>query len=112
MNHSEFIIEYVVNGASGHTTVIGRCGDEPIRVDQVFDAVYRYKPRRYPDQLGDAPVREVENAAGLRVLCIHAYEQSLPILGQGMVGSLVVEGEGLGHVKPGWVLGHAEMVPA
>lgn len=111
MNHTEFIISHVVDGVSGRT-VIGRCGDEPIRVGQVFDAVYRYKPRRYPDQLGDPPVREVEKAAGLRVLCIHAYDHSLPLLGQGMTGSLVVEGEGLNDVAPGWVLGQAEMVPA
>ena len=112
MSHGEFIVDDVVTGESGATTVIGRCGDEPIRVGQIFDAVYRYKPRRYPDQLGDPPVREVENASCLRVVCIHAYEQSLPLLGQGMTGSLVVEGEGLDRVAPGWVLGHADMVLA
>ena len=111
MNHSEFLVDFVVTGESGLTTAIGRCGDEPIQVGQIFDAVYRYKPRRYPDQLGDAPVREVENTAGLRVVCIHAYELSLPLLGQGMTGSLVVEGEGLDLVVPGSVLGHAELVP-
>ena len=82
----EFIVEAIVTGASGRFTVIGRCGDTPIRVDDRFDAVYRYKPRRYPDEMDDDPVRESQEPAELKVECIHAYERSLPILGQGMTG--------------------------
>jgi hypothetical protein len=107
----EFIVEYWVPGESGQFTVIGRCGDEPIRVNDTFDAVFRYKHRRYPDELGDEPVREVERPVSLRVECIHAYERSLGVLGQGMTGSLVLRGDGLQHVVPGWVLGRRRGSP-
>jgi hypothetical protein len=102
---TEFIVDYLVSGESGRITVIGRCGDEPIQIGDVFDAVFRYKHRRYPDELGLEPVREVEWPASLRVESISAYEQSLDELGQGMTGSLVVSGEGMAQVSPGWVLG-------
>lgn len=84
--------------------VLGRCGDVPIHVGEVFDAVYRFK-RRARHQLGDEPVREVEKPAAIRVVCIHAYERSLKALGEGMTGSLTLEGEGLQYIAPGWILG-------
>lgn len=100
----EFIIVGVVQGE--HFTVIGRCSDEPIHVGDVFDTVYRYKRRKYPDEFGDEPIREVEKPVVLRVACIHAYDRSLAVLGEGMTGSLALEGEGLDQVATGWVLGH------
>lgn len=106
-NGVEFFVDGLVTGDSGRFTVIGRCGDEPIRLDDRFTAVIRYKPRRYPDEIGEAPIRTAEEAASLRVICIHAYDRSLSMLGQGMTGSLVVEGDGLQHVTPGWALGTA-----
>src|SRR5271156_6297862 len=91
-----FIIDGFVHGE--HFTVLGRCGDAPIHVGEVFDAVYRNKQRRYPDELGDEPVREVEKPAAIRVVCIHAYEMSLKALGEGMTGSLTLEGDGLQYI--------------
>ncbi len=102
---TEFIVDGWVSGESGRFTIIGRCGDEPIRVGDVFDAVFRYKHRRYPDEMGQDPVREVELPASLRVESISAYQRSLDELGHGMTGSLVVSGEGMGRVSTGWVLG-------
>ena len=75
---------------------------KPIRIGDQFSAAIRYKPFRYPDEVGDYPVRITEEPAALRVVCIHAYERSLQMLGQGMTGSIVVEGDGLNHVAPGW----------
>ena len=98
-----FIIDGFVRGE--HFAVLGQCGDAPIHVGDVFDAVYRNKRRRYPDELGDEPVREVEKPAAIRVVCIHAYERSLKALGEGMTGSLKLEGDGLQYVAPGWILG-------
>ena len=104
-----FIVDGIVDGE--HLTVLGRCGDAPIHVGDVFDAVYRYKRRRYPDELGDEPVREVEKPAAIRVVCIHAYERSLTTLGEGMTGSLTLEGDGLQYLAPGWILGRKSESP-
>ena len=111
MNEQElmFIVDGFVHGES--LTVIGRCGDAPIHVGEVFDAVYRNKRRRYPDELGDEPVREVEKPAAIRVVCIHAYERSLKALGEGMTGSLTLAGDGLQYIAPGWILGRKSESP-
>jgi hypothetical protein len=111
MNDQElmFIVDGIVDGES--LTVIGRCGDAPIHVGEVFDAVYRNKRRRYPDELGDEPVREVEKPAAIRVVCIHAYEKSLTTLGEGMTGSLALDGDGLQYLAPGWILGRRSDSP-
>ncbi len=101
---SEFFVTGFVTGE--HFTVIGRCGDVPIQTGDRFDAIYRYVRRRYPDEVAAEPVREIERPASLCVLCIHAYQRSLPVLGQGMTGSLTIEGEGIEEIGPGWVLGH------
>jgi hypothetical protein len=104
----QFIVDRIVDGE--HFTVLGRCGDMSIHVGDVFDAVYRYKHRRYPDELGDEPVREVEKSAAIRVLCIHAYQRSLQTLGGGHTGSLTLEGDGLQYLAPGWILGQKSEV--
>jgi hypothetical protein len=105
----EFIVDGFVQGE--RFTVIGCCGDAPIHVGDVFDAVYRNKRRRYPDELGDEPVREVEKPAAIRVVCIHAYERSLNTLGEGMTGSLTLEGDGLQYLAAGWILGRKSESP-
>jgi hypothetical protein len=106
----QFIVDRVVDGE--YFTVLGRCGDVQIHVGDVFDAVYRYKRRRYPDERGDEPVREVEKPAAIRVVCIHAYQRSLQTMGRGMTGSLTLEGDGLQYLAPGWILGQKSEVPS
>lgn len=108
-NELQFIVVGYVRGE--HSTAIGRCGDVPIHLGDVFDAIYRYKRRRSPDELGDDPVREEEKPAAIRVVCIHAYERSLKMLGQGTTGSLALEGEGLQYIAPGWILGRKSENP-
>jgi hypothetical protein len=107
-------LEFVVAGIveDQHFSVLGRCGDVPIHVGDVFDAVFRYKRRRRPDELGDEPVREVEKPAAIRVVCIHAYQRSLQTMGRGMTGSLTLEGDGLQYLAPGWILGRKSEVPS
>lgn len=104
--HFEFIVDgYHIDS---HFTVFGRAGDKLIRIGDEFDALYRYKRRRYPDELGEEPVREVEKPVSLRVVCIHSYGRSLEMLGQGMTGSLALEGQGYEQITTGWVLGRRE----
>jgi hypothetical protein len=105
----EFIVAGIVEGRQ--YSVIGRCGDVPIHVEDEFDAVFRYKRRRRPDELGDEPVREVEKPAAIRVVGIHAYESCLRTLGEGMTGSLTLEGDGLQYLAAGWILGRKSQSP-
>lgn len=105
----QFIVDFLVRGE--RLTVLGRCGDLPIHVGDRFDAVYRYKRRRYPDELGDEPVREVEKPAAIRVASIHAYDMCLPTLGESMTGSLTIEGDGLQYLAPSWILGRKSANP-
>ena len=102
---SEFLVDGWVMNASGQFQVIGCCGDVPIRLNDQFDVIFRYKKRRFPDELGDDPIREEEIPASIRVEHIHAYERSLGMLGQGMTGSIIVSGEGIEKIARGWVLG-------
>jgi hypothetical protein len=104
-------IEFIIDGlvAGERATVIGCCGDEPIHLGDEFDSIYRLKKRRYPDEVGDEPVREVEHPVSLKVVCIHAYDRSLPVLGQGSTGSIAIDGRGVELIAPGWVLGRREL---
>jgi hypothetical protein len=101
----EFIVKATVSGESGHLNVIGRCGDIPIQLGDKFDVIYDYKPHKFPEESGRPPVRCHEKPVSLHVVCIHAYQHSLPELGEGMTGSLAIEGDGADQVMPGWILG-------
>jgi hypothetical protein len=106
----EFIIVQVVQSednqlAGPYCVLVGRCGDEPISKGQVLSAVYRYKKRRYPDEMGNDPVREIERPVRLEVVEIQIHGRSFEQLGQGMTGALFVKGEGIDCLAPGWVLG-------
>ncbi len=100
----EFLVSSFVQGE--HFTVIGRCGDLPICVGDTFDTLYRYKRMKYPDEFDQEPIIEAKSPVILRVTCVHALGRSLDTLGEGMTGSLALEGDGLEKIAPGWVLGH------
>ena len=100
----EFIVEGIAPGEMGRTTVIGRNGDRPIHLDETFDLMVRHKRRHFSEGPRDEPVVEEERPIDVRVVCIHAYDRSLEELGEGMTGSLVLEGQGSRSLAPGWVL--------
>ncbi|HEY2155446.1 MAG TPA: hypothetical protein VGH33_07440 [Isosphaeraceae bacterium] len=104
----EFVIDFWETSPSGQVSVIGRCGDRPIRVGEAFDVVYSFKPRLYPEGLAEPPVVDQVIPVSLAVEGIDAYERSLPELGEGMTGRIVLNGRGLHHVAPGWMLGRSE----
>ena len=106
-----FIVNDVVSSEPGQITVIGRCGDFPIRVHDNFDRAFRHKPRRHPSDSARAPIREVEKDVSLRVVCLHAYQRSLPEFGAGMTGSITLEGDGADLIAPGWILGTVDDSP-
>lgn len=87
---AEFIVNGFLEGFAGELQVIGRCGDAPIRVGEVFD--------RVRDKMdGELPVK-------LEVAAIHAYGRLLTELGVGMTGTLDVRGEGVELLRPSSVL--------
>jgi hypothetical protein len=103
----EFIVASYVAGERFH--VIGRNGDEDIKIGDTFDAMYRYRRARTIDDYGSDPIREVERPVKLRVTGIRALHRDLQRLGIGMTAALAVEGEGIDDIAPGWVLGRASV---
>jgi hypothetical protein len=101
----EFLVEYKVVGMGGRMHFIGRCGDAPIHVGDQFSCLFRYSPRTSPRDLERPASRQQELPVSLRITSIHAYDRSLSSLSEGMTGSLVLDGEGMDQVEPGWVLG-------
>lgn len=101
----EFIVAGLVSDGGEMLQVVGRCGGEMIRVGDRFDAIYRYRRAQSLDDYGAEPIRDVERPASLRVVAISGLDRPLSLLGQGMTGSLTIEGEGVEDVAPGWVLG-------
>lgn len=101
----EFVVDDWTKGEADRFRVLGRCGNSPIRVDDRFDTLVRFKPRAYPHGLADPPVVDKLQPVSVSVECIHAYGHSLQELGQGMTGELVLRGSAGSHVPPGWVLG-------
>ncbi len=106
----EFMVDAIEEIEPNQWRVVGRCGDIPIRIGDRFDRVFCYKPRQYPEESGCPPVREITKKIGMSVLRIHAYQRSLPELGQGMTGLLVIEGEGADLIQPDWILGSVDEV--
>ena len=54
----------------------------------------------------------MEKPAAIRVVGIHAYQRCLKTLGQGMTGSLTLEGDGLQYLAAGWILGRKSETPS
>lgn len=98
-----FIVNGVVEGQSGYYHAMGRCGDQPIRVGDVFDVVHQARHAAGVDagELSDA------RTVHLRVERIQAYQRKLEELGSGMTGTLDLSGQGLEFVTSGCVLGSA-----
>ena len=106
----EFIIVQVVESKGNlppgpYAVVVGRCGDVPLLKGQILSAVYRYKSSTYPDEMGDEPIRIEEKPVRLEILEIQTHNRSFDQLGQGMTGALLVKGDGLDRLAPGWVIG-------
>ena len=101
----EFYVSGEVSGASGHYHVIGRCGEDAIRVGDVFTAVYQYPTATVENGAEWEPRRLDEQPIQLRVDAIHAYEHCLKELGTGMTGSLDLSGVGAERVYDSSVLG-------
>ena len=77
----EFIVDGFVHGERFYrrSAVVATCRSTSATFSM---RSIRNKRRRYPDELGDEPVREMEKPAAIRVVCIHAYERCLEDAGR------------------------------
>jgi hypothetical protein len=104
-----FFVNGTVKGEQHH--VIGRCGDVPIRRGEVFQIACRYKQRQRLEDFATPPELVESIPISLRVLEIQAYDQTLDELGEGMTGSLVLDGDGWERICPGTILEAKAGVP-
>lgn len=100
----EFYVSGSVRGEAGLLSIIGRCGDEPIRPGDEFRAIFREKPRQYPEGL-ESP-REIEQCRDLRVAVqeIEAYGKTMDFLPPHMTGILRCANSSVELVPGGWTL--------
>ena len=113
----EFLIDHVILNENEvlrgrYAVVVGRCGDVPISKGDVFEAVFRYQPGRYPEDMGREPLRVDTIPVRLVVAEIQTLNLSLDLLGQGMTGAVFVQGDGLDRLAPDWVIGQPLAVAA
>lgn len=100
----EFHISGSVRGESGLLSIIGRCGDEAVRPGTKFRAIFRNKPREYPDGLEAPP--EVEECRDLCVTVkeVESYGKTVDVLPPNMTGVLRCIDSSVELVPGGWVL--------
>jgi hypothetical protein len=99
LNQVGFIVRHTVPDTSGSVHVIGRCGDEPIRVGDTFSVLH------VPDRVAShEPSVSAARAVHLRIVGIQAYQKSLNELGGGMTGTIDLEGPGAESLVPDAIL--------
>jgi len=100
----EFYISGSVNGEAGVLSIIGRCGNEPIRPGAEFRAILSEKPRQYPDGL-ELP-REIERCKNIhiRVQEVEVYGKKVDVLPANTTGVLRCVDSSVELVPGGWIL--------
>lgn len=80
---AEFFIDHF-GPLDGRICVVGRNGDDPIRVGDEFTMVRRYvQPKRFEDYIQPMPL-ESERPTKARVTHLHAYDQEFQEIDRGM----------------------------
>jgi hypothetical protein len=100
----EFHISGSVHGETGLLSIIGRCGNEPIRPGAEFRAILKERPRSYPDGL-ELP-REIEKCKDIliRVQEVEVYGKKAEILPANTTGVLRCADHSIDLVPGGWIL--------
>jgi hypothetical protein len=99
-----FIVVSCVRGESGRFHAIGRCGDRAIRIGDTFTSIY------LPDRADEivSPGPDTRTEVRLHIVGVQAYQKMLSVLGEGMTGTIDLEGPDVNLVAPGAVLGDIE----
>lgn len=100
----EFYISDSVHGETGFLSIIGRCGDEPIRPGVEFHAILKEKPRSYPDGLESR--REIEKckSISIKVQEVEVYGKRAEVLPANTTGVLRCVDYSVDLVPGGWIL--------
>jgi hypothetical protein len=100
----EFYVSDSVHGETGFLSIIGRCGNEPIRPGVEFRAILKEKPRPYPDGL-ELP-REIEKCKNIRIRVheVEVYGRKVETLPANTTGVLRCVDSSVELVPGGWIL--------
>ena len=100
----EFYISGSAHGETGFLSIIGRCGNEPIRPGAEFVAILKEKPQQYPDGL-ELP-REIEKCQSVRMTVqeVEVYGKKVDFLPANTTGVLRCVDDSVALVPGGWIL--------
>ena len=99
-----FLVEDVVMGDK-RTAVIGRAGHR-WEVGDVFNCKFKFKPRKYPEEMGKPEEVDVDAPVNLKIVGVEMYQKPRPHLDTCDTGILWLEGEL--EIEHGWDLGFKE----
>ena len=102
-------IEFGVHAAEAsgaRARVSGRCYSGPIDVGDVFSAVYELVVQPKGEEYGPS-LRSKSQLVDIEVKAITAYGRSLSTLDTGMTAELLLSGNGIDAIKPGYTLGYS-----
>ena len=100
----ELYISDSVHGETGLLSIIGRCGDEPIRPGVEFHAILKERPRQFPDGLELPQVIEKCRGIQIKVQELEAYGKKVDILPPHTTGVLRCVDYSVDLVPSGWIL--------
>lgn len=95
----EFFIEEVKR-TDEVALIIGRNGNDPLKVGDTFNVAYRYEPCWSFDS---PPTIQKQWDATLKVISIHCYNKSVEVLPKGWTGKIEVRGDT-------WDIGHRDVL--
>lgn len=104
----QFVVAGIVDGQellrAKYCSVIGRCGQTPVRLGDRFDGVVRFDEPKSTQDYERPPKALAEEKVELAIQKISAYGRERTVLEAGMTGSLVLTGLGLDKLGAGCAL--------
>jgi len=100
----EFYISSSAQAETGMLSIVGRCGDEPIRPGVEFHAILREQPRQFPDGLELPRIIEKCRVIQIKVQQLEAYGKKVDLLPAHTTGVLRCVDYSVDVVPGGWIL--------
>lgn len=93
-----FVVGNIVSEEDKELTILGRCGDIPLRLGDKFYMVFCYE-RGGIESIGQPKQVVKQYPIELEIKEIFSYDYFLDELGQGMTGRLKLSGNGLDKIE-------------